>query len=95
MNFGFVRHNFITNDGIEHVKITYFNLFNRKRPTSVSIPFKDWNFITRSIPVELKLLPLNGKLSMRDNQLFMNRYGESINSLLRSESISVLHVTLL
>ena len=24
MNFGFVRHAFITNDGIENVKITYF-----------------------------------------------------------------------
>ena len=27
MNFGFVRHTFITNDGIEHVKINYFILF--------------------------------------------------------------------
>ena len=33
---------------------------------------ENWNFITRSIPVERKLLPLNGKLSVRDNQLFMN-----------------------
>ena len=27
MNFGFVRHAFITNDGIENVKITYFIIF--------------------------------------------------------------------
>ena len=27
MNFGFVRHTFVTSDRIEHVKITYFNLF--------------------------------------------------------------------
>ena len=27
MNFGFVRHTFVTNDRIEHVKINYFILF--------------------------------------------------------------------
>ena len=36
---------------------------------------------------------LNGKLSVRDNQLFMNWYGKPIDSLLHRESISVLHVT--
>ena len=38
---------------------------------------------------------LNGKLSVRDNQLFMNWYGKPIDSLLYRESISVLLVTLL
>ena len=96
MNFGFVRHTFVTNDRIEHVKINYFILFfNRKRQASVSIHFENWNFITRSIPTEPKLLSLNGKLSVSDNQLFMNWYGKPIRSLLRSESISVLYVTFL
>ena len=27
MSFGFVRHTFVTNDRIEHVKINYFILF--------------------------------------------------------------------
>ena len=42
MNFGFVRHTFVTNDRIEHVKINYFILFfNRKRQASVSIHFEN------------------------------------------------------
>ena len=74
MSFGFVRHTFVTNYRIKHVKINYFILFfNRKR----------------------QLLSLIGKLSVSDNQLFMNWYGKPIRSLLRSESISVLYVTFL
>ena len=41
MNFGFVRHTFRTNDGIEHVKTTYFIIFfNGERQASLSIPGK-------------------------------------------------------
>ena len=67
---------------------------NRERQASVSIPPERWIFITRFIPVEPKFLSLIGKLSVRDNQLFMNWYGKPIGSLLRSESISVLPITL-
>ena len=70
MNFGFVRLTFITKDGIEHEKITLF--CNRERQASVSNPPVRWIFITRFIPVEPKFLSLIGKLSVRDNQLFMN-----------------------
>ena len=70
MNFGFVRVTFITKDGIEHEKITLF--CNRERQASVSNHPVRWIFITRFIPVEPKFLSLIGKLSVRDNQLFMN-----------------------
>ena len=70
MNFGFVRVTFITKDGIEHEKITLF--CNRERQASVSNHQVRWIFITRFIPVELKFLSLIGKLSVRENQLFMN-----------------------
>ena len=43
MSFGFVRHTFVTNDRIEHVKITYFIPFNRERQASVSIPLEDFH----------------------------------------------------
>ena len=67
---------------------------NRERQASVSNPPVRWIFITRFIPVEPKFLSLIGKLSVRDNQLFMNWYGKPIGSLLRSESISVLRARL-
>ena len=42
MSFGFVRHTFVTNYRIEHVKINHFILFfNRKRQASVSIHFEN------------------------------------------------------
>ena len=64
------------NHGIEHVKITYFIPFNRERQASVSIPLED--FIPRSIPVEPKFVSLNGKLSVRDNQLFRLMENQSV-----------------
>ena len=69
MNFGFERVTFITKDGIEHEKITFCY---RERQASVSNHPVRWIFITRFIPVEPKFLSLIGKLSVRDNQLFMN-----------------------
>ena len=53
--FGFVRHNFVTNDGIEHVK-KIISLFIQETSGFCVHPFRNWNFITRSTPVELKLL---------------------------------------
>ena len=94
MNFGFVRHTFRTNDGIEHVKTTYFIIFLTGNVRLHCLSLESWIFITRSIPAELKLLFLNSKLSVCDNQLFINWYGKPIGSLPRTESISVLHVTL-
>ena len=38
--FGFVRHNFVTNYGIEHVKKIISLFFNRKRQASLSIRFE-------------------------------------------------------
>ena len=70
------------------------SFFNRKRQASVSIRFGKLEFYYK-IHTSRTKASLNGKLSVRDNQLFMNWYGKPIDSLLYRESISVLHVTLL
>ena len=95
--FRFRTSHFITNDGLNMYKITYFILLltGNVRLLCPSISKIEISLPARSIPTEPKLLSLNGKLSVSDNQLFLNWYGKPISSLLRSESISVLHVTLL
>ena len=60
-----------------------------------SLVLEHLNFLSKCWFAPHISLSLNGKLSVRDNQFFMNWYGKPVSSLLRSESISVLHVTLL
>ena len=73
MSFGFVRHTFVTNDRIEHVKINYFILFltGNVRLLCPSISKIEISLQDR-YQQNQRLLSLNGKLSVSDNQLFMN-----------------------
>ena len=70
MNFGFVRLAYITKDGIEHVKITYFIILQQGTSGLCVHPFGKMDFHHKIHTSRAKAQ--NGKLSVRDKQLFMN-----------------------